>query len=78
MKSDDKCPSCNQFIFDDVIRDYHKEDGSIIALLDCLATNKTAYSSTIADYIINLNRGSERMIPNKIIELFDRIKEHHL
>lgn len=77
LKSDDKCPSCNQFIFDDVIRDYLTEDGSIIALLDCLATNKTAYSSTIADYIINLNRGSERMIPNKIIELFDKITEHH-
>ena len=75
--TDEICSCCNQNIFKDDIRDYYVEGGDVIALNDCLRTHKTAYSSTIANYIIDLNEGNERMIPSKILELFGKIKHHY-
>ncbi|WP_316572942.1 AAA family ATPase [Neobacillus sp. YIM B06451] len=64
----EKCGTCNQFIYEKSFRDYSNDDGRLQALLDCIHDNKTAYSSIIADIIIN-NRETGK-IPPMIENLF--------
>lgn len=74
----DTCSCCGQKIFSDRVRDYPENDaGYKKALLDCLKDNKTAYSFTIADNIILKNKDTGRAIPNKLLELFVIINNHH-
>lgn len=71
--TEDKCDTCNQFIYETSLRDYSNDDGRTQALLDCIHENKTAYSSNIADVII-ANR-EEGKIPPIIEELFRVIND---
>lgn len=71
--SSERCSSCNQKIYEDIFRDYRGEDGEKEALLDCIHANKTAYSSIIAEVIIN-NRTEEK-IPTVISNLFKEIND---
>lgn len=72
-KTSKKCDKCDQFIYKDELRDYSGDEGAKRALLDCIHDNKTAYSSIIADIILE-NR-TENKIPPIIIELFDEIEK---
>lgn len=72
-KTSKKCDKCKQFIFKDELRDYSGDEGAKRALLDCIHNNKTAYSSIIADVIIE-NR-KENKIPPIIKELFEEIEK---
>ncbi|WP_412102231.1 ATP-dependent nuclease [Peribacillus frigoritolerans] len=67
----EKCETCKQNIYERSFRDYSSDDGEMQALLDCIHDNKTAYSSIIADVIIE-NR-KEGKIPPMIEELFKEI-----
>lgn len=67
----EKCETCKQNIYKRSFRDYSSDDGKMQALLDCIHDNKTAYSSIIADVIIE-NR-QEGKIPPMIEELFKEI-----
>src|SRR5690625_1705036 len=69
--SSEICRTCNQNIYEDIFRDYKGEDGEKKALLDCIHDNKTAYSSIIAEVIIE-NR-EEGKIPRVISDLFKEI-----
>lgn len=71
-KTNDVCDKCGQNIFIDIIRDYSGDEGVKKALLDCIHSNKTAYSSIIGDIIV---KREERKIPEIISELFDEINE---
>lgn len=62
------CEKCNQSIYEKSYRDYGNANGRVRALIDCIHENKTAYSSIIADVIIN-NRETGK-IPPMIEELF--------
>lgn len=74
-KTEEICPTCTQNIFEPIKRDYKVKDGRNKALLDCLEDNKTAYSSTIADYIIEMNKEDDKKIPSKIREHFRIIEK---
>lgn len=70
-----KCPTCKQFIYEDVIRNYDDADGQIQAIYDC-ATGKNAkakYAIEIAATIVSNNTPDKR-IPPKIKELFESIQ----
>ncbi|QDZ94600.1 DUF2813 domain-containing protein [Bacillus altitudinis] len=72
-KTKEICGKCNQNIFKSSSRDYSDEEGRKQALLDCIHDNKTAYSSIIADVIIE-NREVDR-IPPMIEELLMNIND---
>ena len=71
----EKCETCKQFIYEKSFRDYSNDDGKVQALLDCIHDNKTAYSSIIADVIID-NRQTGK-IPPMIEELFIEINNDY-
>lgn len=73
VKTNNKCERCNQHIFEDLLRNYKGEAGARKALLDCISENKTAYSSIIADVIIDSR--TEDKVPSIIRELFDEINK---
>lgn len=54
-------------------RDYHSEGGIIRALRDCMLMNKTKYATFIAKEIC-CTESKERRIPEKIKDLFNKIK----
>lgn len=64
------CSECHQNIYTDILRDYSGEDGFKAALYDCMTSQKTQFGSVIADEIIK----SDKTLPPKIIELFEKIK----
>lgn len=70
-RTDDKCDTCGQFIYETTLRDYSSDEGRTEALLDCIHEHKTAYSSIIADIIINARE--EKKIPTIVEELFSEI-----
>lgn len=72
LKTSDICGECQQNIYKSEMRDYTDVEGHKNALLDCLGTMKTEYSSIVAKTIIENN--AERKIPSKLLELFDVIK----
>lgn len=66
-----KCSVCNQFIFENVLRDYRTSDGYDKALNDILDKGKGKFSPVIAEEICKLDPEN---FPPKIIELFEKIK----
>ena len=73
-KTNEKCEKCKQNIYKSDKRDYSGEEGYKRALLDCLGSMKTEYSSAIAPIIIENN--PNRKIPSKILELFNEVKSN--
>jgi putative ATP-dependent endonuclease of OLD family len=69
VKTDDICSTCQQNIFVSEQRNYAGVEGKISALNDLLSQNKTKYPSLLAELIYE----SEKDLPPKIIELFDKI-----
>lgn len=73
-KTSSICGECNQNIFTDVIRDYQGKEGYQRAILDCIHDNKTAYSSIIADVILE-QRTDETKVPSVIRGLFETLND---
>lgn len=65
------CPTCNQNIFVNNLRDYSSPDGRDAALDELMENNKTIFAPLIAEKIVNSDKG----LPPLVIKLFDRIKE---
>lgn len=65
------CQTCNQHIFEDVLRDYKDDAGRICAILEILDSSKPLYAKAITDNLIKL---SADKFPEKIIELFKKIE----
>ncbi|ENI4129217.1 AAA family ATPase [Vibrio fluvialis] len=65
------CQTCNQPIFEDVLRDYTGDEGRIRAILEILDSRKPLYAKAITDNLIKLPKES---FPQKIIDLFKQIK----
>lgn len=70
-KTDKKCDTCGQFIYEDVLRDYSGADGRIRALKDLLADQKTKYATPLAILIAD----SKKAQPPKIVALFDELQK---
>jgi putative ATP-dependent endonuclease of OLD family len=70
-KTNTKCNACNQFIFEDVARDYQSTDGYSKALIDIIDSKKPKYAPIIAEKLCELNKAD---FPLKILELFNKIK----
>ena len=70
-RTNQKCEKCNQYIFEQEIRDYSGDEGFKQALLKYLSDNKTEYASLIADKI--LQRKNDTAIPRMIQELFNEL-----
>lgn len=70
IKTEKICNTCKQNIYTDILRDYSGDDGFKAALYDCMTSQKTQFGSVIAEEINN----SGKLLPPKIIELFDKIK----
>lgn len=67
-----KCSSCNQQIYEDIIRDYTSGNGKTNAILDILDNGKTKYAPAIAEELCKLEI---HQFPIKISEFFDKIKK---
>lgn len=69
-----KCKTCNQDIYEDVLRDYDGEDGKKRAVYDCCTGKraKAKYATFVAQKIISQNEISKR-IPPKVKLLFNEI-----
>lgn len=65
------CQTCNQPIFEDVVRDYKGDAGRIRAILEILDSSKPLYAKAITDNLIKLSADN---FPEKIIELFKKIE----
>jgi putative ATP-dependent endonuclease of OLD family len=70
IKTEKTCNTCKQNIYTDILRDYSGDDGFKAALYDCMTSQKTQFGSVIAEEINN----SGKLLPPKVIELFDKIK----
>ena len=76
-RTENKCSSCEQNIFESEIKNYTGEEGFEKALIECLSNIKTDYSSQIGKLI--LERKNIDRIPQVIRNLFfeiARIKKH--
>ncbi len=69
IKTETVCDTCNQNIFTDDLRNYDGDEGRKSALLDLLTQNKTKYPSILSELIYN----SEKQLPAKITELFEKV-----
>ncbi|MDI5893889.1 ATP-dependent nuclease [Flavobacterium algoritolerans] len=65
------CETCNQNIFEDVLRDYSVDGGRLLALNDLLSDSKTKYPPILSELIYN----SDKEMPAKIIELFEEVSK---
>ena len=67
-----KCTACNQFIYQDVVRDYSGTDGWRKAIYDCCTAKhaKAKYAIGVAEKIVSISDESRR-IPPKIKSLLD-------
>lgn len=65
------CETCNQPIYEDVLRNYRSGDGRLDAILEILDSSKPLYAKAITDNLIKLPK---EQYPQKIIELFKQIK----
>lgn len=72
LKTAELCETCKQNIYKGEKRDYSGDEGFKKALIDCLGTMKTEYSSIVAETIIENN--NDNRIPSKLLELFGVIK----
>lgn len=66
------CPTCQQFIYQDVVRDYSGIDGWHNALYDCCTTKqaKAKYATGVAEKIVSVS-DENRRFPPKIKDLLD-------
>lgn len=67
-----KCTTCQQFIYQDVIRDYSGTDGWRNAIYDCCTAKqaKAKYAMGVAEKIVSVS-DENRRIPSKIKSLLD-------
>lgn len=65
------CETCNQNIFEDVLRDYSADGGRLLALNDLLSDSKTKYPPILSELIYK----SDKEMPAKIIELFEEVSK---
>lgn len=70
IKSNEVCSTCNQNIYNDILRNYTGDEGFKAALYDCMTDQKTQFGPVIADVIVE----SDKEIPSKILELFEYVK----
>lgn len=70
-KTPEICDKCKQNIYTNEKRDYSGHQGYKRALLDCISSIKTKYSSIIAQTILDNN--PENKIPSKILDLLNEI-----
>lgn len=70
-----KCPTCQQFIYQDVVRDYYGTDGLRNALYDCCTAKqaKAKYAIGVAEKIVSVP-DENRRIPPKIKALLDAMR----
>ena len=71
IKTTETCDTCKQNIYTDILRNYTGDDGFKTALYDCMVSQKAQFGPVIAGEIIN----SDKTLPPKIVELFDKIKD---
>ena len=65
------CTTCNQPIFEDVLRDFSGKDGVNQAILEIIDKKKPQYAKAITGNLIKLPKES---FPQKIIDLFKEIE----
>ena len=67
-----KCTTCQQFIYQDIIRDYSGTDGWHKAIYDCCTAKhaKAKYAISVAEKIVSISEENRR-IPPKIKSLLD-------
>jgi len=70
-KTEKKCEHCDQYIYENVKKDYSGDNGVNLAIADCLNQGKTRYATAIAKVISSLD--GDRRFPAKIKELFVKI-----
>jgi putative ATP-dependent endonuclease of OLD family len=70
-KTENKCHTCNQYIYQDDIRNYTDSDGYNQALDDIMEKYKTGLGPIIASEIIS----SKKKLPPLVINLFKKIKK---
>ncbi len=70
-----KCTTCQQFIYQDVVRDYSGTDGWRNAIYDCCTAKqaKAKYAMGVAEKIVSILDESRR-IPPKISSLLDAMR----
>lgn len=66
------CTTCNQPIYEDILRDYQSSDGYNKALMDMMDSCKTKYAPAVAEKLCELD---VEHFPAKVIEFFIKIKE---
>ena len=66
--TEEKCDSCEQYIFKKEIKDYSGEIGFKQAVIECISNMKADYSSEIAEYILQ-REGPDR-VPSLFLDLF--------
>lgn len=71
LPTTEKCPDCDQFIFEDILRVYNTEEGKLQAYNEFLSSKKTIYPPILSKKIFE----SEKGLPPKIVELIDKINE---
>lgn len=69
IKTETICEACSQNIFEEQHRDYNGDEGHLRALNDLMSQNKSKYSSILSELIYE----SEKPLPPKIVELFERV-----
>lgn len=69
--TEEKCDSCEQYIFKKEIKDYSGEIGFKQAVIECISNMKADYSSEIAEYILQ-REGTDR-VPSLLQDLFFNI-----
>ena len=71
-----KCDTCNQYIYEDILRDYDGEAGKMRAVYDCCTGKraKAKYALFVAQEIISKEDISKR-IPPKVKVLFDELSK---
>jgi putative ATP-dependent endonuclease of the OLD family len=66
------CSTCGQRIYQDVMRDFHSNNGCQEALLEILKSKKTSYAPLLVAELCKLE---PNQLPQKVIDLFNNIKE---
>lgn len=69
------CPTCNQPIYQDIIRDYTSDNGYRQAIYDCCTDKqaKAKYATIVAERIVS-TQNETRKIPPKVEELFESMQ----
>jgi putative ATP-dependent endonuclease of the OLD family len=71
-KTSSQCPSCNQYIYTDILRNYQSSEGDKKALIDIIESRKPKYAPAIAEKLCEL---PVEDFPEKIREFFGKIKD---